>query len=130
MGSLAIVHQLIWIGQKAWWAAAGAWRSAKDVVELTVPFGNEVAHVLAGMLIFGTLFLVGTYSRGWRQAWILTFAIALCNELVDITTERWPDILEQVAEGAFDLVLTMSLPTLASAAWTWRGVQNASPSQK
>ena len=105
------------------WSLAVSWRTAKDAIESAVPISTVGLHLLTGVAIF---FLVGLAARGrlrWMFAWGVVLIAAVGNELVDISTERWPDINQQYAEAGIDLVATMAVPTLMAIVRfvLWRG---------
>lgn len=102
--------------EQAWWSSAETWREIKDLIELG-EVGNATLHLIAGMVIFGAVLLAIKRPWRWPAAWATTLAVVLWNELVDISTERWPNFGGQLTEGAFDLVVTIAIPTLL---WTMR----------
>ena len=98
--------------ENAFWHAATSWRKAKDVVEHSLAVDNLTIHVVAGFLLFAVIALLLRGQRNWLPAWLTVCAIAIWNEVVDITTERWPHINEQFAEAGVDLTATLIFPTL------------------
>lgn len=112
------------IANEAWWTTAQAWRCTKDAIELSGVADNALLHIIAGVLIFGAILAISRQPWRWLASWTVTLAAVLWNELVDLTVERWPDITEQLAEGCFDLAVTMSMPTLlwALSAWSRRSL--------
>lgn len=77
---------------------------------------HDTLHLMAGLLI--TL-IVATITRrpitSWVP-WIVTFAIILFNEGVDLWVEIWPEPGRQYGEGAKDVVVTMAIPTILALA--------------
>ena len=45
----------------------------------------------------------------------------LANEAIDLAVEIWPNVADQLAEGAADLAWTLALPTLLTLAGLARG---------
>ncbi|QIK95850.1 hypothetical protein G7076_04645 [Sphingomonas sp. HDW15A] len=98
--------------ENAFWLAATSWRHEKDIIEQGLALDNAAIHVVVGISLFLVVgFLIS--RRNWIYAWLAVFAIAIWNEVVDIATERWPDITQQFAEAAFDLWATLAFPTVA-----------------
>ena len=97
--------------EAAFWKVAFLWRDAKNVIEGDVNTGNLLLHFAAGLLIFSICAAAIRHRSRWTIAWFTTLIAAVLNEIVDITTERWPDIMQQFAEGGIDLAATMVIPT-------------------
>ena len=98
--------------ENGFWIAATAWRHGKDAIEQAVAVDNLALHVIAGLALFVGLATLISGPRKRELAWIAVFSVAVWNEVVDIATERWPDINEQFAEAGIDLVATMIFPTI------------------
>ena len=99
--------------ENAFWLAAVFWREGKNAIEDTLPVDNAGLHALLGIFLFVAIASLITWRRRWLISWVVVLAIASWNEVVDIATERWPDINEQFVEAGFDLWATMAFPTAA-----------------
>ena len=97
----------------ALWAIAVWWRTTKDLIELGSPLSNDVLHVIAGLVIFIAVAMLAKGDRRWLTAWLAVLTATLLNELVDIATERWPNITDQYLEAAHDFCATLAFPTAA-----------------
>jgi hypothetical protein len=98
--------------ENGFWIAATAWRHGKDAIEQAVSVDNVALHVMAGLALFVGMAALISGPRKRELAWIAVLSVAVWNEVVDITTERWPEITQQYAEAGIDLVATMILPTV------------------
>lgn len=100
-------HVLLWLN-----AAAGEWYNTKLFIEHSVAFTPDAIHVLVG----GTCPLVIAWllrsTVGSWIPWLLTFALAILNELIDLGWDHWPELSMQYGESMKDLLLTMALPTV------------------
>jgi hypothetical protein len=93
-----------------------SWHQGKLFVEHSLAVSHDSLHVIVGVLLWLALGLVaGRPLTSWRP-WLLLLAVILWNETVDLWVERWPDLGQQLGEGAKDVALTMLLPTLLMVA--------------
>lgn len=105
-----------------WTAVSGAlerigldWYNTKIFVEHMFGFSHDALHVLLGVclqLLFAALLRVSVRSL-WP--WSIVLALEAANEWADLHAEVWPDHALQWGEGAKDILLTLSLPTLILA---------------
>lgn len=94
-------------------AAAGThWIEAKAFAERSLGVSNDALHVILGVVLQLALAAIwrGSLSRIWPV--VLILGVQLANEAVDLVTERWPSLGEQLGESAKDIGLTMFLPIL------------------
>src|SRR5215211_4010417 len=82
------------------------------LIEHSVAFSPDALHVLVGAagLMLASLLLDRPLSSWWP--WLLVLLATLLNEAGDVLAERWPSWGMQAGEGARDVLLTMSVPTL------------------
>lgn len=91
------------------------WSDSKNALEAASPVGNHLLHLAAGLAIWVALARL-VRRRPLLSAWLATAAAALVNEAIDLAVERWPNLADQLAEGAADLAWTLALPTLLTIA--------------
>lgn len=91
------------------------WSDSKNALEAVSPVGNQLLHLAVGLAIW-LLSARVVQRRPLLTAWLATAAAALLNEVVDLAVERWPNLADQLAEGASDLAWTLALPTLLTIA--------------
>lgn len=92
-------------------AVAGVnWVEAKAFAERSLGVSNDALHVIAGVLLQLCLAAIwrGSLSRVWPVTVVL--ALQLANEAIDLTSDRWPSLGEQLGESAKDTGLTILLP--------------------
>ena len=94
-------------------AIVDAWSSTKDRIEAVIPIDNVLLHIAVGMIIYwiGARIIKG--PRATLAAWLLALVVALANEFVDLMVERWPNLWEQLWQGAADIFWTLALPSVA-----------------
>lgn len=97
-------------------AGMGSWYQGKLFLERALPVSNDSLHVIFGALVLLALALLLRRPVTSWAPWLGLLAFALWNEAVDLWVEQWPDPAMQYGEGAWDLGLTMLLPTLLLAA--------------
>ena len=96
--------------------SASSWHESKLFIEHLFAISHDTLHLLAGLALW--LALVA-FIRRPINAWlplIGTAAIATLNEAVDLWVELWPSMGHQLGEGARDILVTISIPTLLFAA--------------
>lgn len=108
--------------RSSWWkmnklfdavqATAGTWHEAKLAIERTVELSQDSLHVIASVLVqlFAAHLLQKPLSSWWP--WFVVLVAASSNEAVDLWIEQWPEPAVQYGEGAWDMVLTMALPSV------------------
>ncbi|MGE8140445.1 hypothetical protein ACQKOE_00560 [Novosphingobium sp. NPDC080210] len=92
--------------------AARDWIEAKAFLERFTGVSHDALHVIVGVavqLVLAALFRT-SIARFWP--WAVVLLAELANEWNDLRIERWPNLGEQLGEGAKDLALTMLLPTV------------------
>lgn len=93
-------------------AAAWTWHETKLVIERTFVFSQESLHVIASVLIqLCAAHILRKPVASWWP-WFVVLIAAGSNEAVDLWVEQWPDPPLQYSESAWDLILTMALPSL------------------
>lgn len=90
-----------------------AWSSTKDRIEAVVPIDNVLLHIAVGMIIYWIGARIMKGLRATLAAWLLVLVAALANEFVDLMVERWPNLWEQLWQGAADIFWTLALPSVA-----------------
>ena len=88
------------------------WYQVKLFIEHASGISMDALHILAGFILFliaARLLKAGVSSP---LPWLALLALELLNEAYDLHVELWPNLGSQLGEGAKDLLLTMSLPTL------------------
>lgn len=88
------------------------WIETKAFIERLTGVSHDALHVVLGVgleLLLAAVFR-SSVARFWP--WAVVLLLELGNEWNDLRLERWPDMGEQLGEGAKDLVLTMLLPTV------------------
>ena len=95
------------------------WSDSKNALEAASPVGDHLLHLAIGLAIFVTV-ARAVRRRPLLTAWLATAAAALVNEAIDLAVEIWPNLAEQLAEGAADLAWTLALPTLLTLAGLFR----------
>jgi hypothetical protein len=91
------------------------WSDSKNALEAASPVGNHLLHLAVGLAIFVAV-ARAVRRRPLLTAWLATAAAALVNEAIDLAVEIWPNLADQLAEGAADLAWTLALPTLLTLA--------------
>ena len=97
-----------------------AWYEAKRFVEHASVFSSDALHVVAGVLVWLVLALVLRRPASSWLPWLGLLVLLLGNEAVDLWVERWPDSAMQFGESVKDVLLTMALPALLTAAARFR----------
>jgi hypothetical protein len=93
-------------------AVMASWHQGKLFIEHAVTISHDSLHIIVGVVAWLLIALVLRRPiTAWRP-WLWLFALILWNEAVDLWTEQWPDPGQQYGEGAKDLLLTMTVPTL------------------
>ena len=88
------------------------WAQLKDAAELVSGWPPTALHILLGVtgqLLFAALLRT---SLADIRPWGVILVLELLNEALDLQVERWPNFVQQLGEGASDLLATMLLPTL------------------
>ena len=88
------------------------WFEAKTFIERSLSFADDALHIWAGVAIQLAVCLIMRRSVASVWPWLAVLVLELANEAVDLWIERWPDLAQQLGEGAKDVALTMALPTL------------------
>jgi hypothetical protein len=103
----------MWTASLPWLHAfAGTWYHSKMFIEHSVGFSSDSIHVLVGAICpLVVALLLRTSVRTWTP-WLVTLALIVVNETVDLNWEHWPDAALQYSESAKDFLLTMVLPTI------------------
>jgi hypothetical protein len=103
----------MWTDAVHWLRAfAGSWYETKMFIERSVGFSSDSIHVLVGAICpLVVALILRTSVRAWTP-WLVTFALIIVNEAVDLTWEHWPHPAMQYGESAKDFLLTMVLPTI------------------
>ncbi|HXH52831.1 MAG TPA: hypothetical protein VNH53_05315 [Sphingomicrobium sp.] len=88
------------------------WRDAKTFLEYASNASMDALHVVLGVVLLLALAKLSRRPVSSWLPWLGVLAVVFANEVLDMHTERWPDLTHQLAEGAKDVVLTMLIPTL------------------
>jgi hypothetical protein len=90
----------------------GLWYQTKMLIERSMAFSPDALHVLVGAagVMLAAILIQRPLSSWWP--WVLVFLAVSLNEVADVVLERWPSWGMQAGEGARDVLLTMSIPTL------------------
>lgn len=96
------------------------WYQFKLFVEHASGISMDALHVLLGFVLFLLAARLLRRSVASCLPWLALLLLELGNEALDLTVERWPDIGQQLGEGAKDIVLTMALPTLLMFTARWK----------
>jgi hypothetical protein len=93
-------------------AGMGEWHQWKLFLEHGIAIEHDALHILAGVIAWIAFALILRRPlASWRPFWWLVALIGW-NEAVDLWVEQWPDLGQQLGEGAKDLVLTIAVPAL------------------
>jgi len=110
------------------------WAQLKEATELVSGWPATALHILLGVI--GQLLVAALLrtSIADLRPWGVILLLELANEALDLRGERWLNLLQQIAEGASDLLATLLLPTLLLLlARHWPGLltpQSASPAEQ
>jgi hypothetical protein len=88
------------------------WYEIKLFVEHASGISMDALHILVGFLLFIIAALILRRGIGSFLPWVALLMLELINEAYDLHVELWPDLVSQIGEGAKDIMLTMTLPTL------------------
>jgi len=88
------------------------WDQIKLFVEHTSGVSMDALHILVGFLLFIIAAMVMRRGIGSFLPWAALLILELINEAYDLHVEIWPSLVSQIGEGAKDIILTMTLPTL------------------
>lgn len=91
-----------------------SWYQFKLFVAHASGISMDAWHILVGVVVFLVLARLLDSNVTRPLPWLLLLAAELINEAYDIHVERWPDLGSQLGEGAKDILLTMTLPTLVA----------------
>ena len=92
--------------------AMWSWYDTKLFFERSIFFSADSLHVLTGVVVqLGAGLFLKRPISSWRP-WLIVFALACFNELIDLKFDHWPMRAMQYSESAKDLILTMALPTV------------------
>ncbi len=91
----------------------------KILFESTLTFSDDVIHVFVGVAIqFGAALLLRSSIADWRTL-LPVIALAIANEVMDVTYDTWPVPAEQMGGSLRDIVLTITLPVVLFAVARW-----------
>lgn len=96
------------------------WYQVKLFIEHASGISMDALHILVGFAIFLLAAQVLKRSVANPLPWLATLLLEIGNEAHDLTIELWPDLGSQLGEGAKDIMLTMTLPTLLMLIARWR----------
>ena len=96
------------------------WYQVKLFIEHASGISMDALHILVGFAIFLLAAHILRRSVASPLPWLATLVLEIGNEAHDLTVELWPDLGSQLGEGAKDLLLTMTLPTLLMLVAHWR----------
>ncbi len=108
------------------------WYQVKLFIEHASGISMDALHILVGLAIF--LLAAAVLKRGVASPlpWLATLLLEIGNEAYDLNVELWPDLGNQLGEGAKDVLLTIAVPTLIMLIARWRPallVRNQEPSE-
>ena len=89
-----------------------SWHEGKLFIEHSVSINHDALHVIVGVLVWLIMGAVTRRPLSALRPWLWLLAIIGWNETVDLWVEQWPDPGQQYGEGAKDLFLTMTVPTI------------------
>jgi hypothetical protein len=111
------------MGHRLWQpitTAMTVWHQSKLFLEHWVSIEHDALHLLVGVLLWlGLGLLLRRPLTSWVP-WLTILAVIAWNETVDLWVEHWPAPSMQYGEGAKDLLLTMSVPTIMLAMLRFR----------
>ena len=96
--------------------SAASWHEGKLFIEHLVAICHDTLHLIAGVAIW---LVIAAISRRSIRSWLPllgTAIIAIFNEAVDLWVELWPSPGHQLGEGARDILATIAIPALLTAA--------------
>ena len=96
--------------------SAASWHEGKLFIEHLVAICHDTLHLIAGVAIW---LVIAAISRRSIRSWLPlagTAIIATLNEAVDLWVELWPSLGHQLGEGARDILATIAVPALLTAA--------------
>lgn len=96
------------------------WYQVKLFIEHASGISMDALHILVGFAIFLLAAQVLMRSVADPLPWLATLLLEVGNEVHDLTIELWPDLGSQLGEGAKDIILTMTLPTMLMLIAHWR----------
>ena len=101
-------------------ASLGAeWFAFKSFTKHATDISHDALHVIAGPAIqLAAAALLRGSLRDLRP-WLVVLAFEMVNEWNDLRVDRWPNLAEQLGEGAKDIALTMALPALLLVVARW-----------
>ena len=88
------------------------WYQIKLFVEHASDVSMDALHILVGFLLFIIAATALRRGIGSFLPWAALLLLELINETYDLHVEIWPNFVSQIGEGAKDIILTMTLPTL------------------
>ena len=96
------------------------WYQFKLFVEHASGISMDALHVVIGFILFIGVAAAVRRGAGSLIPWAALLLVELCNEAYDLQVERWPDLASQIGEGAKDIMLTMTLPTIVLLLARWK----------
>jgi hypothetical protein len=96
--------------------SAASWHEGKLFIEHLGAICHDTLHLIAGVAIW---LVIAAISRRSIRSWLPllgTAIIATLNEAVDLWVELWPSPGHQLGEGARDILATIAIPALLTAA--------------
>lgn len=96
------------------------WYQFKLLLSHTTTLSMDALHLLIGGLATIAIAALLRTSVANPRPWLAVLALEIANEANDLFVERWPSLAQQLGEGAWDIGLTMLLPTLLLLAARYR----------
>ena len=96
------------------------WYQFKLFLEHASGISMDALHVLVGFCLFLLSAVVLRRAVTDMLPWLATLILECGNEAHDLMVELWPNMGSQLGEGAKDILLTMTLPTLLMMTARWK----------
>jgi hypothetical protein len=89
-----------------------SYSATKFGIEQSIPFDADWLHLAIGPVIFVAAAIVLPKKGSVWHPWLAVVALAVLNELVDLTMDQSPNRTSAYVESATDFLLTIAIPTL------------------
>jgi hypothetical protein len=95
------------------------WYHFKLFVEHASGISMDALHILVGYLLLWVAAALMRRPISSFLPWSALLLLEVGNEAYDLYIEVWPSLASQLGEGAKDIMLTMSIPTMTMALARW-----------
>lgn len=89
-----------------------SWLYFKNSFSAMAGVSHDALHVLVGVAIQLLVALIFRRRVTSIGPWLVVLAIECLNEWADLTSEVWPNRIDQWHESYKDVALTMAIPTV------------------